>query len=456
MKIHTYNLPGTQSGVVLIIILTIIVIGAAGVFMATANYKQRQVTVNNSSHGNLDQIKKAIVGWSLSHPDKPGMLPWPDSRTDSNYDGNSDCLSNTPSYTSLLGRVPWLGQTNPCVAPLTGMSVRSIDATGAPVYYAASPNLVYNYNSGAYPTINSSTRELNTGWLTVIDRRGNVLSNRVAFVVIAPGRALSNQQRNGAIPATDQYLDSVTVNGTLYNNANSSGVFVSGQPDDSFNDLIQYITIDQLMVLVEKRVLRELKSCLDRYAVANGGTYPYPINMNGESGANSNSNSNDDASNDDNASANDDASDDSNNNSNDDAGDDANDDSSPTVVTTNLFGRFDKSLTWPSTCMINRNYFNDWQDTSFYMVAPGFVSGGNKTCPTCLQLNGSGNYHAMVLLAGPTLGSQTRAFSSDQKLILNYLEGLNLNPYDYLFQAKSQTSTFNDKVMCVDGNQTCK
>lgn len=414
-KYKPSQLPGRQSGIALIIIIVVIVIGAAGVFMATANFKQQQIAVNNSSHSLLDEVKKAIVGWSVSHPNKPGMLPWPDLSTDSNFDGNSDCISSSPSYSNLLGRVPWLGQTSPCVAPLTGMSIQSIGATGSPIYYAASPNLVYNYNAVSYPTINSSFRNLNSGWLTVIDNRGNVLSNRVAFVVIAPGRALNNQQRNGATPGINQYLDSITINGTSYSNANTDGIFISGHPGSAFNDLIQYVTIDQLMDIVEKRVLRELKKCLDSYASNAGGYYPFPVDMQGNV-YNGNG----------------------------------------TPPPTSLFGRFNPATSWPSACMVNSAYFSDWQNSSFYMVAPEYVQGGSKNCSTCLQINSSGNYPVVTFLAGAELSGQSRVSQSDMQNIINYLEGINLNPYDYLFQSGTNSSTFNDKVMCIDGNQNCK
>ena len=256
-----------QSGAALLVILIVVILTGAAIFVTSYNPSRYKVKTNKLSSRALQHAKDALLGWAVTHPDTPGMLPWPDHPTDGNYDGNSDCLNQAPAHTNLSGRLPWLGQTAPCVAPLSGLGIQALDGSGQRFWYAASPNLVYDYSTNQPPAINSNTRNLGTGWLTVRDSLGNVLSNKVAFVVIAPGRVVGSQVRNGSTPAIGQFLDSATINGSTYSNADSNGVFVSAPHSDTFNDVLIYATVDELMDKVEKVVGKDKTKCENYYGV---------------------------------------------------------------------------------------------------------------------------------------------------------------------------------------------
>jgi hypothetical protein len=92
---------------------------------------------------------------------------------------------------------------------------------------------------------------------------------------------VAGQARGGAAPNPGQFLDSVTIGATTYDNADADLDFII-YPDsrktasniDSFNDQLVYITIDELMRPVEKRVLGDAAVGLQTYH-ANRGRYPW-------------------------------------------------------------------------------------------------------------------------------------------------------------------------------------
>ena len=239
----------------------------------------------------------------------PGVLPFPDRNTDPNgYDGEADCVTSGLSDRHLVGRLPWAGERAPC--PVRDLGVRIRDGTGEALWYAVSRNLV-NHRGG-----NVSDPPISPGlldgppaypWLRVVDARGRVLIGgdgeplEIAAVVIAPGAALPGQVRTGPAPDPAHYLDSVTVNGVTYDNADSDGCrdsvtganahldcpgdtgeeFIlhpdsrdTGTDADSFNDRIAYITAQELLRAAEARALGAMAVVLEEYRTRHGA-YPW-------------------------------------------------------------------------------------------------------------------------------------------------------------------------------------
>ena len=321
-----------QSGAVFIVMLVILIMGVTFFLVSSLSKVTLQTARNEQSADLLAQAKDVIVGYMLSGAGgiPPGWMMAPDVldrpmsterlpdgvTQGSNYDGmteagcfNINNSANTPPYTPLtatasnmrcLGRLPWKSLGMSISAPSEN------DPLGVMPWYAFSSNLM-----NASLPINSELLNVTSNWLTVRDMNGNVLSNRVAFLIIIPGPPLQGQARpsSPSLGAPSQYLDSITVpnpctatpcvSGTYSNfNLASHDPFTSGfimgaeqrwiddpanpgkqiaDPNYNFNDKLLYVTIDELIPLIEKRMAREVKNCLDDYAAAPGNTnHKYP------------------------------------------------------------------------------------------------------------------------------------------------------------------------------------
>lgn len=314
-----------QHGAALIVMLVILVMGALTFLVSSLNRSELRIQQNQSSSQILAHTKEEVMGNIMSGIDGqiPGNLLTPDMLSGVetpayNYDGtaNYGCLdASVPGSTPVpglplinsganmrcLGRLPWKAY---------GMSISSPsehDPLGIMPWYAVSANLVDPLNVVFNPDMSNLlppsdcppsplTQCLKHPWLTVRDMNGNVLSNRVAIVIIVPGPALPGQGRTASpMGGPNQYLDSITVPagcatpcvpGT-YSNFDLDDDFVTGEerrwildpndpanriedPNYRFNDKLLYVTIDELMPLIVKRAAGEARSALNSYNSAQG------------------------------------------------------------------------------------------------------------------------------------------------------------------------------------------
>jgi len=135
----------------------------------------------------------------------------------------------------------------------------------------------------------------------VVDRNGNVISNRVAAVIIAPGTSVGGQDRSSAAPEAREYLDRIVriSDGVPFKNYGyplnqfDDNQFIIGEDartvgaNDTvfqkpyyFNDKLVYITIDELVIALEKRVGEVARVSLKSYQDVNGH-YPYAAVLGG-------------------------------------------------------------------------------------------------------------------------------------------------------------------------------
>lgn len=314
--------------VLLLIVLSILVIGGVTVLSLIASRSTSQARVAEAAQQSsavLNRAKEALLAYVIQKVDggqgaRLGNLPMPDvvnsGGTAISYDGKSDsrCLSSlgasglpgvAPSTTALrlnqrcLGKFPWSS------LQLEVGVVEAHDPLGLVPWLAISPNL--NFDDGCLKRLNSDTPSWNIvpgatacpaadntipyPWMTVVDASGNVLSNRVAAILIAPGGPIQttgrNQVRTAASPgAPGDYLDAIAVPlgctstcTATFDNANLSNTFIqippgthfpanaentmlAGTPLTSFNDHLIFITIDEIVEHLERRVLAEMKSSL--------------------------------------------------------------------------------------------------------------------------------------------------------------------------------------------------
>ena len=420
-----------QGGAALLILLTVLVLGAATLLVSRLNQLSSRFDDSRKTDQALVAAKEALLGWALSAEQRPGLLPVPDLATDGNYDGDSDCPFGSLNSSHQLGRLPWRRYLNAppaayCSGNRGGVGGLLKDAAAEPLWYAVSANLLYD---GGYPVINSDIAGLSSGWLTVRDRQGNVLSNRVAAVLLSAGEMLAGQNRSGAAATADNYLDSVTVMGTTYSNADADLDFIAASESDTFNDRLVYITIDELLAQVERKVVATARACLEAYAAVSGNKYPWAAPLNATA--------------------------------------------PPSYIgqLNSHFGRIpatpnieasagvnDAAMqsSWqPANCFSGLSYWPDWRESIFFRVAPGYAPGSGASCPTCLTFGGLGNYHAVVVLAGAALAGQTRTSSADKGSIGNYLEGDNADG-DNDFERQAASAVFNDRALCLDGGGGCR
>ena len=129
MSHRQLRFPQQQAGVVLLVLLLFLVLGASTFLLSALNQHGAQTKEINQSANALFTAKEMIIGWALAHPSYPGLLPYPDSPLDGNYDGQSDCPTVTITNADLLGQLPWASQDNNCPQPRHGVAVFLITHT---------------------------------------------------------------------------------------------------------------------------------------------------------------------------------------------------------------------------------------------------------------------------------------------------------------------------------------
>jgi hypothetical protein len=297
------RLPAVERGAALLVVLALLVLLTAAILLEKLNAAVAPTPSRDpGSVQTLARAKEALIAWSATHPSTPGLLPFPDRDDDdllatadapARYDGASDCdVSGAIASTHLLGRLPFAGEQVGCTTGANvALSIDVDDSSGDGLWYAVSQNLVLGGDGGP---INPDIGELGAHpWITVRDQSGALISNRVAAVIIAPGAALGAQDRSAIAPAAANFLDSLIIGASTYDNGDADGCpdvggcgtpgeeFVANsnpRPGDNFNDRLVFITIDELMRAVEDRVIGEAAGALRSYRNSGGpaiDVYPW-------------------------------------------------------------------------------------------------------------------------------------------------------------------------------------
>ena len=427
------------------VMLLIMIIGGAYLLVSQLNRGNGRSEADRKTSEALAKAKETLIGWAVANLTTPGMLPYPDRRDDGQYDGLSDCpAAGVPtSAILLLGKIPQVGPAIPCIAPRTTIGIDVVDGAGEVLWYAVSRNMVSAL--GGAPVINPDI--INNPpfpWLVVRDQNGNIINNRVAFVLIAPGPPLPGQDRTvpppPALPPTAaQFLEGIgVVSNADFNGAYDTGApclpatpptpmcedFVMSEPWPlvtalTFNDRLLYVTIDELMPLIEKRVAGEVRQRLLEYFVAHQN-FPYTANLTG-GGA---------------------------------------------CFSPNRRGRVPTSgcsAVFPITLF--PGWFgapNNWQNYIYYTVAPACVEGTtncNGVPNTFLTVGNITNVRAVVITAGRTLNGVTCNTSSPppynqaiaRSTVCDYLDSAENTNLDDVYAGVGQpiTNIFNDQAIIV-------
>ena len=294
-----------QKGAVVILMAFIIGLAVTAYMLHALDPARLRVQQDKKSSLILGHAKEAIISYSVSRTgagDRPGNMPIPDyfagTEVPFNYDGDADggCLNsasanglpliNSGSNMRCLGRLPWR---------TIGMGIEDTnqnDTVGNKPWYAVSANLVDPLCLDVLnPSIlNSAISGVCAGsalphqWLTVRDISGNVVSNRVAVVLMMPRTQLTVQSRPTApLNGLTSYLDAINVPAGCappcvpgnYSNADFDDDFViMGNSSATGNDNLVYITIDELIDAVSRRVSSDASIMLNKYNLKNTH-FPY-------------------------------------------------------------------------------------------------------------------------------------------------------------------------------------
>ncbi|WP_338849185.1 hypothetical protein V8J88_09555 [Massilia sp. W12] len=312
--------PQRQAGVVILLMLTVFVVTASWLLLRSLNAANGQIAREQEEIRLLSQAKEALLAYAVMPGGAElGQLPWPDvlntiSEASPDYDGTQDlhCPDTSSSIRPSLnvnsrcfGRLPWRSLN------MTPQAIEQQDGFGLIPWYAVSANLldaaclagklnpaILNWTYPASPVRACNVaNQLPYPWLTVRDHLGNVLSNRVAFVLILPRVKVNTQNRRLPLGIPRQYLDQVTVASTctapcvpgVYDNGAFSpgNDFIMGKDmslvkgNDSnyghpyvFNDRLLYVTIDELMQYLQKRAMQEARNALRNFFTSKA-YFPY-------------------------------------------------------------------------------------------------------------------------------------------------------------------------------------
>lgn len=239
-----------QHGGAFIVMLVIMILGITTVLVGALTGAGQMAANNIRSGEALSQARDALIAYAVSDTNRPGELPCPDT----DNDGSAETLSGFNCSGGNFGRLPWKTLGVPDLR----------DAAGERLWYAVSDP----FHAGGAATLNSETAG-------TISLSGNVTANNLIAIVFAPGRPLPTLSQSRAVADENtaaNYLESILVSPTSFQqltpNDHEGGAY-------SYNDQLVYIGHEHLMPLVEKRIVREAKKCLDSYAATSGSKYPW-------------------------------------------------------------------------------------------------------------------------------------------------------------------------------------
>jgi hypothetical protein len=274
----------TQSGIALIMFLTIFLLSATGILLYRLNNRTSIMLKNQAQTAQaLAQAKEALIGFAATyaethpvHEIQQGFLPCPDSN--GNGSANPACGS---ADRSVIGRFPWKTLGLP---PLR-------DGSGECLWYAISGTYKKDRPETPPPLITNDTNGLfivqNANDVTIA---GDRPENQAIAVIFAPGRAIAEQDRSSTgntkicgdeNTQADDYLDSfpekinnATGNGTLpfLDTAlplDTTSTFIQAPlTKTGFNDTLMLITPKDFEPVYERMnywVAKQVAQCLEEY-----------------------------------------------------------------------------------------------------------------------------------------------------------------------------------------------
>jgi hypothetical protein len=249
-----------QTGVALLLmLLTLIIFVGTFVVYSSDDAEEMRIDRQAQTARALAQAKEKLLAFILldavqikvppAATPRIGEFPCPDTNNDGSSNGGGACQD--------IGWFPW--------KTLELEDLR--DSSDSRLWYAVAPDFQDSGNRNAEPQLNSLTWDT-IGHFRVEDV--NAVQHRVAAVIIAPGAALSMQNRsasdNVAATVIGEYLEG--------ENGDGDDLFLEpAQPGE--NDEIVYITVDEVKESVTDFAMRTIAAILRDY-YDDYGFYPFP------------------------------------------------------------------------------------------------------------------------------------------------------------------------------------
>lgn len=420
-----------QRGVALLALLVLIAVVGSLVVVSVASSASQERDRHAQSLRAMGMIRDALIARAAADLNRPGSLPCPDYDGDGTADGS---LCTSP----YIGWVPWKTLDLPDLR----------DAAGERFWYALSAEF---RDHSALGVLNSDTAASLTA-------NGSANPKYIAVILAAKG-PLPGQNRDpsntDALVVRAQYLDG--------ENADGDTEYATGAASDTFNDEVLLITHDMLMPVVEQRVARQARKCLENYSLqaGAGGRFPFAAPLSDVTNFA---------------------------------------DAAPAPPTTppasSYYGRIPKTLDatnawlgttlgWPADepqvpqspgpevteyCFETGTWWDYWRELLFYRVAPGYApNAATPGCGTCLTVNNAPQTKVVVIVAGKAHASsptQARSTTLNKQVAANYLEtapsppvavnnafGLstgNLGRRPRAVSYSAATGYFNDRLECLN------
>lgn len=348
--VFAYGQRRVARGQALLILIGMLSIATMLLVYGATTEAGRAVRADTRTRAVIEEARQALIGRAIADANRPGSLPCPDG----DDDGSADLFAGSacPSY---IGRLPW-----------RSLGIGDLrDDAGERLWYALSP--AFRDHPSA-PPINADTQ----GSLTLFSNSSAriVTTNGIA-VVFAPGTALGSQRRDSGtalcvptsrnVPRNRCSANYLDVAGAV-SNASGAGPYIAAAPADLYNDKLTMIVAADVMPLVERRVVVELRNALLEYRRrAACGCYPWP--------------------------------------------DSAADGTSDVGVSR---GRIPAQAalpqSWPPGILPTYFLRNEWSRGIHYAVGHQALEGGGKACTTCndrnLTLDGMPGFDVLLIASG--------------------------------------------------------
>ncbi len=236
----------SERGVALLLILFLLFGGAATFFLYAWNGPRQGIERDRITQIALQQAKDALIGRAVTSTSAPGRFSCPEHLA-STLEGQAD--TNCSTLATRIGRLPW---------KTLGLN-KLLDGFGEPLWYVISPNF--------------TTTPINSTTPPQLQLDG--VDGAAIALIIAPGPPLAGQTRTepsaSAPPQAINYLDLGNGGGSTFVSRGSS----------NFNDRIITITQAELLKVLHKRVLAEVRGLdnltggLRRYYNEKGNQFPW-------------------------------------------------------------------------------------------------------------------------------------------------------------------------------------